>query len=124
MAYNVIPAACTNPNAMFYHADLALLDILHAYGIDMPCDLMVAFGALAVGVITALAMALVYAVWYLWTYAERNDPYGLKRHAKARSKAHKRTMTQDAKRQKARDDFYDRQDRAFEAKWKNRKLFS
>jgi hypothetical protein len=118
MAYNVIPAACTNPNAMFYHADLALLDILHAYGIDMPCDLMVAFGALAVGVITALAMALVYAVWYLWTYAERNDPYGLKRHAKARSKAHKRDIYNHAAIVKEREERWAREDLALYRKYR------
>lgn len=53
---------CTNPEAMFYKADLALLKLLEHYNIDLPCQVIVQLMTLATGLALAtgfLTVALI-----------------------------------------------------------------
>lgn len=53
---------CTNPAAPFYKLDMIAISIMEAYGIDMPCDMLLMTGTtlfvLALGIpVLGLALA-------------------------------------------------------------------
>lgn len=53
------PEKCTSPDAMFYHADLIVLELLDANNIDLPCRAIVQMMLLTTSIVALIAFCIV-----------------------------------------------------------------